>query len=256
MLIESAFFKLSDYFQSIESPRELYESQVSFIFAVAIFQELQSRGFPFLLPYIQVNRPYPQQKQNRKVDVYLKIPKSKLPAEILHRWANSGVCEENWIEVKFFGGAERKGITSTEPKTQNLGKLLEALLRLKFYVREGGKYLLLVFNRKPEYYLPFSDRKYLPTLLKPGRDSVKIDFMEKQKTVVKFISEDLKKLVIEKKEIEFDLQKYSIEPLVVKGLIIPSDSGVLRKSKWGGAPVGEPTYYFHLLRILETYEKR
>jgi hypothetical protein len=251
MLIESAFFKLSDYFQSIESPGELYESQVSFIFAVAIFQELQSRGFPFLLPYIQMNRSYPQQKQNRKVDVYLKIPKSKLPAEILHRWANSGVCEENWIEVKFFGGAERK--ESGEPKTKNLGRVLEDLLRLKFYVREGGKYLLLVFNRKPEYYLPFSDRKYLPTLLKQGRDSVKIDFMKEPETVINSISEDLKELVIKKKEVEFDLQKYSIEPLVVKGLIMPSDSGVVRKSKKGGAPVIEPIYYFYLLRILETF---
>ena len=42
MLIESAFFKLSDYFQSVESPSELYEEQVSFIFAVAIYQELQN----------------------------------------------------------------------------------------------------------------------------------------------------------------------------------------------------------------------
>jgi hypothetical protein len=250
MLIESAFFKLSDYFQSIESPGELYESQVSFIFAVAIFQELQSRGFPFLLPYIQMNRPYPQRDQ--KVDVYLKIPKSKLPAEILHRWANSGVCEENWIEIKFFGGAERK--ESSEPKTTNLGKVLEDLLRLKFYVREGGKYSLLVFNRKPEYYLPFSDRKYLFTLLKQGRDSVKINFMKEPETVIKSFSKDLRELVINK-EVELDLQKYSIEPLVVKGLIIPSDSGVLRKSKRGRIPVSEPTYYFYLLRILETYEK-
>jgi hypothetical protein len=249
MLIESAFFKLSDYFQSIESPGELYESQVSFIFAVAIFQELQSRGFPFLLPYIQVNRPYPQ--QNRKVDIYLKIPRSKLPPEILHRWAKSGVCEENWIEVKFFGGAERK--KSTEPKTENLGKVLEDLLRLKFYVREGGKYLLLVFNRKPEYYLPFSDREYLHILLRQGRDSVKIDFMKEPDTVMKSIPEDLKELVMEKKEIEFYIQKYTIEPLIVKGLIMPPDSVVVRKSKWNGVSVGEPTYYFYLLRILETF---
>ena len=45
MLIDSVFFKLSDYFQSVESPSELYEEQVSFIFAVAIYQELQNRVF-------------------------------------------------------------------------------------------------------------------------------------------------------------------------------------------------------------------
>jgi len=43
MLIETAFYKLSDYFQSIESPGELYESQLSFIFAVSIFQEFQEK---------------------------------------------------------------------------------------------------------------------------------------------------------------------------------------------------------------------
>ena len=37
MLIESVFFKLSDYFRSVESPSELYVAQVSFIFAVAIY---------------------------------------------------------------------------------------------------------------------------------------------------------------------------------------------------------------------------
>jgi len=50
MLIESAFYKLSDYFQSVESPGELYESQLSFIFAVAIFQEFQARGFSTCYP--------------------------------------------------------------------------------------------------------------------------------------------------------------------------------------------------------------
>jgi len=137
MLIEAAFYKLSDYFQSIESPRELYESQLTFIFAAAIFQELQVRGFSYLLPYIQVNRPYPEKRW--RADIFVKIPRSKLPLEILHRWATSGVCEENWIEVKFFGGAERK--EGSEAKTRNLGKILEDLLRLKFYVREGGKFL-------------------------------------------------------------------------------------------------------------------
>jgi hypothetical protein len=140
----------------VESPSELYEEQVSFIFAVAI-QELQNRGFSYLLPYIQFEKPYPiESKRGKKpaVDIYFKIPKDKLPPEILHRWSESGVCEENWIEVKFFGGAERKG--SSEPKTQNIGAVLADLLRLKYYVREGGRYLLLVFNRKPEHYLAFT----------------------------------------------------------------------------------------------------
>jgi hypothetical protein len=248
MLIEAAFYKLADYFQSIESPGELYESQLSFIFAVAIFQELQTRGFAYLLPYIQVNRPY-LERASKKADIFVKIPKSKLPPAILHRWANSGVCEENWIEVKFFGGAERKENSSTEPKTQNLGRLLEALLRLKFYVREGGKYLLIVFNRLPEYYLP--QREYLKPLLESGKDIIKVDFSKEPKTIVNSIGdENLRSLVEEKKEVEFDLQKYSIEPIAVKGLLIPSEFEPSKRSR-KGFPVGEPSYYFYLIRVME-----
>lgn len=61
--------------------------------------------------------------------------------------------------MKFFGGAKRKRETSTEPHTMNVGKILSDLWRLNFYVQEGGKYLLLVFNRKPEYYLVFKSEK-------------------------------------------------------------------------------------------------
>ena len=153
------------------------------------------------MPYIQVNRPYPKGKY--KVDIFVKIPKSKLPPEIVYRWANSGVCEENWIEVKFFGGAERK--KGSEPKTQNLGKILEAL-RLKFYVRHGGKYLLMVFNRMPSYYIP--RRGYVSQILKHGRRSLEIDFLEEPETVIRSIhDENLRKLIENAKKIRFDLQK-------------------------------------------------
>jgi len=87
---------------------------------------------------------------------------------------------------------------------------LEDLLRLKFYVSEGGKYLLLVFNRKPQYYLP--RRNYLNCLLKPGRDLVKIDFSKEPKTVINSIRDENLRSMVNGKTIEFDLQKFSIEP--------------------------------------------
>jgi len=248
MLIEAAFYKLPDYFQSIESPGELYESQLSFIFATAIFQELQIRGFSYLLPYIQVDRPYPE-KQYR-ADIFVKIPKSKLPLEILYRWAASGVCEKNWIEVKFFGGAERK--KGSEAKTRNLGKILEALLRLKFYVREGGKYLLMVFNRLPRYYLPLKEREYVECFLRNGRDTIMVDFSKEPKTVINCIRDkSLRDLVKKKNQVEFNLQKYSIEPIVTRGLLTPPKSEPPKRSRNGIWLVSEPQYYFYLLRILE-----
>jgi len=250
MLIEAAFYKLPDYFQSIESPGELYESQLSFIFAVAIFQEFQVRGFPYLLPYIQLNRPYPE-KRKYKADIFVKIPKYRLPPEILHRWAVSGVCEENWIEVKFFGGAERKEVT--EPRTENLGKVLEALFRLKFYAEEGGKYLLMVFNRLPSYYLPLSGREYAKFLLGYGRESVRVDFSKEPKTVINSIrDENLRELIREKRQVEFHLQKHSIEPIATGGSLIPEEPEP-RGSAKGVGPVSEPKYYFYLLRVLDPW---
>jgi len=92
LLIESVFFKLSDYFQSVESPSELYEAQVAFIFAVAIYQELQNRGFPYLLPYIQFEKPYTiRGKWGKKlaVDIYFKILKDKFARQMFQIVFNS-----------------------------------------------------------------------------------------------------------------------------------------------------------------------
>jgi len=251
MIIESAFFKLSDYFQSVESPSELYEEQVAFIFAVALYQELQNRGFPFLLPYIQLGRPYPNRAE--RVDIYFRVPKNKLPPEILHRWTESGVCEENWIEVKFFGGVERRG--SREPKTYNVGVVLADLLRLKYYVTEGGKYLLLVFNRGPEYYLAFtrknlSERDYLKTLLAPGEHKVVIDIANEEKSVLNTINTNFRKKLNEDK-IELNVLTYVIKPLLVKGLIITSPREAPLRRNREGFLRSEPAYYFHLIRIME-----
>jgi len=253
LLIESAFFKLSDYFQSVESPSELYEAQVAFIFAVAIYQELQNRGFPYLLPYIQFEKPYPiESKRGKKlaVDIYFKIPKDKLPPEILHRWSESGVCEENWIEVKFFGGAERKG--SSEPKTQNIGMVLVDLLRLKYYVREGGRYLLLVFNRKPEHYLAFirgdsSERDYLITLLEPGEHRLSVDLASEPKIIWNTINRKFGKPPDQ--NIELNVLTYAIKPLLVKGLTSLADVSYRRSRE--GLMSTEPAYYFYLIRIME-----
>jgi hypothetical protein len=130
--------------------------------------------------------------------------------------------------------------------------MLEALLRLKSYVREGGKYLLLVFNRLPEYYIPLSERNYLKLFLRHGRDLIRIDFSKEPKTVSNSIRDGkLRQIVQSRKQIDFGLQKYSIEPVVVKGLLIPLPSEVPVKRGKEGLPVIEPEYYFYLIRIME-----
>ena len=170
-----------------------------------------------------------------------------MPPAILHRWANSGVCEKNWIEVKFFGGAERKFIYRA--KNTKFGEAIGSLITVKILCKRRWKYLLIVFNRLPEYYLP--QREYLKLLLESGKDIIKVDFSKEPKTIVNSIGdENLRSLVEEKKEVEFDLQKYSIEPIAVKGLLIPSEFEPSKRSR-KGFPVGEPSYYFYLIRLME-----
>ena len=120
------------------------------------------------------------------------------------------------------------------------------------YAREGGKYLLIVFNRLPEYYLPLKRREYVKALLRHGRDLVRIDFSREPKTIINSIrDEDVRNLVREKKLVEFDLQKHTIEPIVVRGLLIPPRPEPPKRARRGGWSVTEPQYYFYLLRILE-----
>jgi hypothetical protein len=130
---------------------------------------------------------------------------------------------------------------------------LADLLRLKYYVKEGGKYLLLVFNRKPEYYLAFtrgdsSERVYLRLLLEPGEHKVVIDLANEPKTVLNAISKHFGKPPDQR--IELNVLTYAIRPLLVKGLILPADTP-LRRSREGFTST-EPPYYFYLIRIIES----
>ncbi|MFN4046370.1 MAG: hypothetical protein ACK4H7_03425, partial [Acidilobaceae archaeon] len=235
-------------------PGELSESQLSFIFAAAIFQEFQVRGFDYLLPYIQVNRPYPGRR--RKVDVFVKIPKSQLSPDIIKRLAAGSVCEENWIEVKFFRGAGRgeekeknteSGTgTSGKATTRNLGKMLEAMLRLKYYVKEGGKYLLLVFDTPPRQYL--SGREYLQYILREGEEKAPIDLSGEPKTIFDSISDEKLRSLVKEKQVDFNLIKYVIKPIKTKGLLTSPKLEQEKKKR-------KSEYYFYLIRILEPAEE-
>jgi hypothetical protein len=119
-------------------------------------------------------------------------------------------------------------------------------------VREGGRYLLLVFNRKPEHYLAFtredsSERDYLNALLEPGEHRVMIDLAKEPETISNTIKRNFGQLLGQK--IEFNVLTYTIKPLPVKGLILLADVPYRRSRE-------EPTstelaYYFYLIRIIE-----
>lgn len=183
MIIESAFYKLPDYFLSEKAPQLSYENQLVTYFVLSIFLELQNRGIdnPFL--NIQLGRRYPKVK-NKSVDIFVNIPwleqslnKKSIASNYYH------VFKENWIEVKFFGAIERTKKVHTRNKTFNVRKIIDDLLRLRFYAPfNAGRYFLVGFNRKPQDYLAFSsqrqgERSYLKGLFQMGEHEINFDLI-------------------------------------------------------------------------------
>ena len=60
MIIESAFYKLPDYFLTKETPELDYESQLVTYFVLSIFLELQNRGINTPYLNIQLEKKYPK----------------------------------------------------------------------------------------------------------------------------------------------------------------------------------------------------
>jgi hypothetical protein len=118
-------------------------------------------------------------------------------------------------------------------------------------VNEGGKYLLLVFNRDPQYYL--SKRDYLKYLLEPGTHKIVLNIADETKTILETIKKHFRDQ-IDTNIIELETLTHTIKPLPVKGLIITSPDTVPLKKSLEGLPRLEPQYHFYLIRILEFIE--
>lgn len=230
MIAEAAFFKLPDYFRYVKRPEELYESQLALQFAMAIIQELRERGVPYPSSYVQVERPYPNTKN--KADVFF-----KLPEEVLERLGKYGACSENWVEVKFFGGISRRRPES-ETKTDNVGKILVDLFRLKLYAN-GGRYLLIVFEGRPEQYIAFNKRKgkergYLRKMFETCESTLTIDLREETRLVRNYMKKLKEAGMNEVNEVH--LLRLTIKPLEIQTGASDRES--------------EALYHFYLLRLL------
>jgi hypothetical protein len=186
MIIESAFYKLPDYFLTEDKPQLSSEGQLVSYFSLAIFLELQNRGVPNSFLNIQLEKRYPTRKR-AWADIFVKIPwleglppesNKILTANYYH------IFKENWIEVKFFGGIGRE--RGTRKKTYNVRIIIDELLRLRFYTSSNsGRYLLIGFNRKPQEYLAFSKRReergYLKEMLQTGEHKIEFNLTNEPK---------------------------------------------------------------------------
>jgi len=185
MIIESAFFKLPRVLHKIESllrteggygrekpSRKVYEAELNSLFATLLRQEITLLNMPSPNACVVENFPY-EIDTNKKVDIYVNlhpdlsrvaeaIKASQEPQNFLPIWYGTPV---NYIESKYFGNLTSKGSS-----TQQVGKILNDILRLKSLIRSKeniSRYLLLVFAAHPEKYLAYSNRKWLEELLIP-----------------------------------------------------------------------------------------
>ncbi len=178
MIIEPAFFKLPELLLGHSFPSEQYEPTITTYVSLGILSELNSRNVDNPAARISAERPYPLASGFKIARVDLHVDLSGLYSRGL--WHSLyGMKPSNWVEVKYFGGIGRS--RGEETKTENAAYIMLDILRLCLFVREetspqreNGRYLLCVFNRKPETYVAFrrrgghGDRDYLISLLTPG----------------------------------------------------------------------------------------
>ena len=195
MLIESAFLKLPELLLSNHDHGENVESMVVHHLATGLQMELNSRSVPFAYNHITVEKPYPNQNQNRivfRADLLFDSSGSVPRTTRLNQY---GFKEKQWLEAKsFFSNGKSK-----PPTTQNVGRVVKDVIRLCLLpeelqgrIRQNGRYVLLVFDRPPNEYLAFSDRKWLRQIFEKRTPSVTIDLNEEKPALVSAIASQRK----------------------------------------------------------------
>lgn len=187
MIIEAAFWKLLGVFLRESSPEQLLETTIVGYLSAGLRAELAVHGETLSIDKIKLEWEYSalsNEQPNWRVDMYVELP---IPFTKT-RWALYGVKPENWIEVKFFSSADRNA--QKPSKGRNAADIVLDLLRLcllieehKGTIRDKERYLVLLFNREPGFYLPFykkdgSRREWLHGLLEPGTRDVHITVEE------------------------------------------------------------------------------
>lgn len=158
MIIEGAFYKLPelmfDLNSKFASERTLEATLVNF-FTNAMMLEFNARNIENPARRILVEKKYPR----KKVDADIYVDMTGLFHNIDRD--NYGICNDNYIEVKCFTKPAGKA-KNDEPTTDNVARLINDMLRLMAYAGRGyGKYLLVFFDTRKQYYLAYKDREYL-----------------------------------------------------------------------------------------------
>ncbi|MCK5494280.1 MAG: hypothetical protein KAJ14_14305, partial [Candidatus Omnitrophica bacterium] len=138
--------------------RTFYEAQAASEFANLIMNELLAVGVHIPERFVIQNSSYPDDSHKR-VDIKVDLKEYFSAANML----TSYISENNFIEVKLFGSI---GSTiGTAAKTDNIGSILNDILRLEFLTKSVSgitqsvsKYMLIYFDNHPRNYIAYNKR--------------------------------------------------------------------------------------------------
>ncbi len=163
MLIEAAFFRFCEGMLRTFSRYDWTEEQIRGLFAQSIVDELSSRLIKYPSLLVHIEKQYQLSQKIAKpltVDICADFSGKDFPITL----NNYGFSSENWIEIKYFH--TRKPIKYNLPKVENVALIVKDMLRL--IILTGGKtqylkrYLIIVFDNKPDKYLAMKTKKNVP----------------------------------------------------------------------------------------------
>lgn len=228
MIIESAFYNLPELLMLGSSDKETYEATLINRMAMGVLTGLTARNIELPMKRIHIEKPYPDINKEYcpgRADLFIDL--SSIYSSSFHR--RYGMNSDNWIEAKYFGGIGRQ--SSAQAKTYNAGIIAQDLLRLCLFVKEersksrnNARYLVLLFNRRPEEYLSLQRnsvvQSWILPLLQPGRGHITIDIQKQPKSCIKAIG----KILYERKPkliVELNYMTHLFEPLKVNIINAP-----------------------------------
>jgi len=126
VLIETAFFTLTELLTSGTAQAAISEESVRHHMAVAVQMALASRSIDRPYDHVRTEKPYDLQAPGPyqlKADLHLDV-RGALDVSRLHSY---GEREQSWLEIK---ALFKRGRSSSYPRTQTAGKLVRDLLRI------------------------------------------------------------------------------------------------------------------------------
>ena len=213
MLIEGAFLKIPELMVSNLNSGNVEALVVQYL-ANGLQMELNCRSVPFAYNHVTVESPYPNQEKTRaplRADLLFEDRGSGMPCN--YGLDQYGYKEKQWVEVKSF--FSKSG--STQPTTQNIGRIIKDILRLCLLphelqgrIRQNGRYVLLIFDKHPSKYLAYSNRDWLKSIFENIAPSLTIDLSKEKPSLVK----EIVKVPSIDAQIKTTFSKHYFEPIV------------------------------------------